>query len=351
MAQIYSFNGETGEVFVRALVGEDLTGWTLIVYDQSGSGSAPVDGAVVDTSTPYGTDPSDGYVYYLQALDPFNSPSGQRDALVLVDDSGDPADVVGWGKDDDFDLIGGPGDGVEIDPGNGNYAPGDGPWYSDGPPWDTNPNPVVPTGDLTPLPPPCFAAGTSIATPDGQIRVEDMQAGQMVNTRDGPKRVVWIGRAKVVFDNQAAERLRPIVFRSGCFGLARPSKDLLLSPQHRVLCQSSQCELLFGMGDVLVPAKFLQNGDTIHVAQDLDSVEYFHLLLEGHHVVKSNGIWSESLLLADWVVNASAYAALAEFRTLFPEKQSQHSPDACQPRHPVLRDFEATLLTEYQLAS
>ncbi|MEP4702782.1 MAG: Hint domain-containing protein, partial [Parasphingorhabdus sp.] len=296
MADIYSFNGNTGSVFVRALPNEDLSGWSLIVYDQSGNGSAPVDGAAIDTSIPYGTDPSDGYVYYLQVLDPFNSPSGQRDALVLVDENGDATDAVGWGKDEEFDLIGGPGDGIEIDPDNGNYAPGDGPWYTDGPPWETSPTPISPPGDLIPLPPPCFASGTSIATPDGQIRIEDIQTGQMVNTRDGPKRVLWIGRAKVIFDGEATEHLRPIVFRAGCFGFSRPSKDLLLSPQHRVLCRSSRCELMFGIGEVLVPAKSLQNGKSISIEKDLHCIEYYHLLLEDHFAVKSNGIWAESLL-------------------------------------------------------
>ncbi|MEQ3726618.1 MAG: hypothetical protein ABNH38_04280 [Tateyamaria sp.] len=112
MAEISTFNIDTGEVFIRALPGEDLSGWFLFTYDQSGNGSVPVEADAVDTSMPYVSDPDDGFIYYRQLLGPLSSPSGQRDALVLTDDTFSLVDVVGWGKDDDFDLIGGPGDGI-----------------------------------------------------------------------------------------------------------------------------------------------------------------------------------------------------------------------------------------------
>ena len=71
------------------------------------------------------------HVYYKQELGDITSSSNLRNALVLVDDGDDVVDSVGWGKKSNFELDGGPGDGVEIDPDNDNYAPPAGPWYVD----------------------------------------------------------------------------------------------------------------------------------------------------------------------------------------------------------------------------
>lgn len=339
MAEISSFNIDTGEVFIRTLPGEDLADWFLVQYNHSGNGSTPVDADRVDTSMPYVSEPDDGYIYYLQVLGPMSSPSGQRDALVLVDDTLTVVDAVGWGKDDDFDLIGGPGDGITISPGDGNYAPGDGPWYSKGPPWETSPPPT----DLEPLPPPCFVAGTLLQTPNGPVPIEHLHVGQRVSTSDGPKPILWVGGSKVKLSGSKTRHLRPVRFSAGSLGHDRPYRDILLSQQHRVYCESALNELLFGVSGVLVAAKHMVNGSTIIIEEGMDEVEYFHLLLDSHYIVKANGLSAETLLLSEWAASGSALKAKAEFLEIFSKYAHSDAGFENNSAYPILKKFEAKL--------
>ncbi len=343
MADIYSFNADTGTIFIRALPGDDLTGWSLASYQHSGNSSAPVDQEPVDTMMPYGFEPDDGFVYYRQELGPLSSPSDQRDAIVLMDETQTPIDVAGWGKDDDFDLIGGPADGIPINPGDGTYAPGDGPWYTYGPPWETSPDPTEPPDGLQPLPPPCFVSGTMIMTPKGPVLIESIKRGQEITTLNGPKRVKWVGSTVVRLDSDEMKDFRPIRFMPSSLEEGVPKKEVLLSPQHRVFCQSSTNELLFGVSGVLVAAKHLINEKTIRIDSALKKVTYFHLLFEDHEIVTANGMYAESLLLGDWTVSASSIRAQVEFLKIFPNGLGTESSNSVSA-HLVLKRREAGLL-------
>jgi hypothetical protein len=78
-----------------------------------------------------------------------------------------------------------------------------------------------------------------------------------------------------------------------------PSKDVVLSPNHRVLISGPNSELLFGESEVLVPVKSLVDDLTIQNELPFSGVTYFHLLLEGHHLVDTSGLLSESLFVGD----------------------------------------------------
>ena len=93
---------------------------------------------------------------------------------------------------------------------------------------------------------PCFVAGTLIATPDGDRRVEAMSPGDLVMTKDeGAQPLRWIGSRSVTATGDFA----PIHIRANTLGQHR---DLLVSPLHRVLIKDSLAELLFGEAEVLV---------------------------------------------------------------------------------------------------
>jgi Hint domain len=343
VADINSFNIETGTVFIRALPTEDLSGWQITSYNQKGNGSEPTSGQLVDTSMPYTTDPPDGYIYYRQELGPLSSSSGQRDALVLEDDNGSVVDAVGWGKDTDFDLDGGSGDGTTISPEDGTYAPGDGPWYSYGPPWETTTSPVGPDG-LVPISPPCFAAGTLIDTPSGPTRIERLRKGQLITTFEGSRRIIWVGGTKVRLDCDDVAYLRPVRFSIGSLGSGKPTSEVLLSQQHRVYLSSAQNELLFGVAGVFAPAKFLINDNDIVLDTTLSEISYFHILLEEHHVVCANGMHAESLMLGEWAASKSSFQALAEFRDIFSGTAVEEIELSYRPSHTILKKYEAALL-------
>ncbi len=133
---------------------------------------------------------------------------------------------------------------------------------------------------------PCFAAGTRIATPRGEVRVQDLCVGDLVLTISGRLQPVeWIGRRSLDCRRHAAPRqIRPIRIAPHAFGENRPKRALLLSPDHSVFVR-----------DVLIPIKFLVNDTTIRQI-DAASVTYYHLALPCHDVVLAEGLAAESYL-------------------------------------------------------
>ena len=133
----------------------------------------------------------------------------------------------------------------------------------------------------------CFTAGTAIQTPAGERRIETLKAGDMVCTLDnGPRPIRWIGQDAV----RATGALAPVRFARGTMGNHR---DLLVSPQHRVLCAGQQPRLHFGAGEVLAPARSLVDGFGVTVAYG-GIVTYVHMLFDAHEIVIANGAPSES---------------------------------------------------------
>lgn len=83
----------------------------------------------------------------------------------------------------------------------------------------------------------CFVAGTGILTPRGEVPVENLMPGDRVITLDhGIQTVRGFSQRTVL----AVGKLAPIRLRPG---LAGNSRDLLLSPQHRVLLRGSYADL------------------------------------------------------------------------------------------------------------
>ena len=168
---------------------------------------------------------------------------------------------------------------------------------------------------------PCFTAGTLIATDRGEIAVEDLNTGDRVWTRDlGFQPITWIGRRRL--DATLLElwpNLRPIRIAAGALGQGLPLRDLVVSPQHRVLVRSAIAERMFGRREVLVAAKHLLGLTGIEVASDLSEVEYVHFMLGRHAVVRSNGAETESLFPGPQAMKSIPHAARSEIMTLFPE--------------------------------
>jgi hypothetical protein len=166
----------------------------------------------------------------------------------------------------------------------------------------------------------CFAAGTMISTPLGERRVEDLVAGEFVRLEDGRDVPInWIGRRHVT----AAElslypNLRPVVVPAHSFGPERPYQDLRLSRQHRVLIEGWEVELNFGTDRILVPVGHLV-GDAVHVDHRCDEVTYFHILLETHDILISNGMPSESFLPGGHAVAGLDEDTRQELFQLFPD--------------------------------
>jgi hypothetical protein len=177
---------------------------------------------------------------------------------------------------------------------------------------------------------PCFVAGTRILTPDGEVAVETLEVGDLVQTLDhGAQPVRWIGRKTV----PARGNLAPVRIKAGTFG---NHDTLMVSPQHRVLIRDALAELLFGEAEVLVAAKDLINDRSIRSVVG-GQVDYAHLYFDQHQIIFSNGLATESLLPGPQTAQAFGAGVMDELRQLFPELDVE---DALSAR-PGLRGFEA----------
>ncbi|NUB44461.1 Hint domain-containing protein [Fertoebacter nigrum] len=158
----------------------------------------------------------------------------------------------------------------------------------------------------------CFAAGTRIGTPQGEVAIEDLRAGDMVLTADGGPRVIrWAGARRV----EARGALAPIRIAAGTLGNRR---DLLVSPQHRLLLSGWRAELLFGADEVLVAACHLVDDRRIRPAPQ-DHITYHHLLFDRHEIIFAEGCAAESFFPGAVSLTHSDAATQAEILALFPE--------------------------------
>ena len=166
--------------------------------------------------------------------------------------------------------------------------------------------------------PPCFAAGTRIATPGGEAAVETLQPGDLVATASGQVRpVAWVGRRGVdCARHPSPKSVWPIRVTAGAFAPGQPSRDLFLSPDHAVSAEG-----------VLIPVRLLVNGSTVAQVERA-RVSYFHVELETHDLLLAEGLPVESFLDTgnrDAFANAAAMALHAAF----------------EPRGDVTRAWEA----------
>jgi hypothetical protein len=184
---------------------------------------------------------------------------------------------------------------------------------------------------------PCFTPGTQIATPGGERAVEDLKAGDPVITRDnGIQEIRWTGRR--VLEGEELLRfshLQPVLIREGALGEGLPERDMLVSPNHRVLVSNDKTALYFEDREVLAAAKHLTGLPGVD-AVVTTSVTYIRFLFDQHQVVLSDGVWTESFQPSDQTLHGLDNAQRNEIFELFPALKASagagRSPEEPQPK-------------------
>ncbi|TCK99964.1 Hint domain-containing protein [Shimia isoporae] len=200
------------------------------------------------------------------------------------------------------------------------------------------------TGFITINQAPCFAAGTFILTPFGEVPVEHIAVDDLVETMDnGPQPVRWHGSRTV----DARGKFAPILIDEGTFG---DHRALTLSPLHRVLISGAWSELLFGEEEVLIKARDLVNGKTIRQLEG-GTVEYHHLLFDDHQIVFSEKLATESYLPGPQTSASFDPEIVKELCALFPELKNKGGTGYGQMARPGLKTFEVTAMANWALAS
>lgn len=140
----------------------------------------------------------------------------------------------------------------------------------------------------------CFLRGTSIRTTEGDRRVEDLSAGDLLPTFfGGTQAIQWIGRYRFRKADPARKWPRdvvPVRIARSTFGPDKPSTDLFVTQTHALF-----------IDDVLVPVSNLINGTTVTLfdADGIDELEFFHIKLRRHDVIWAEGTPCETLLNVD----------------------------------------------------
>ncbi|MDV6344199.1 Hint domain-containing protein [Nitrosomonas sp. Is37] len=91
----------------------------------------------------------------------------------------------------------------------------------------------------------------------------------------------------------------PVRIIAGAFGPALLERDVFVSQDHAIFFRNQ-----------LIPAKSLINGVTVFRDTTVKDIEYFHLLLDRHDVIFSEGLATESYVPCeniDWFDNTSEY--------------------------------------------
>lgn len=193
--------------------------------------------------------------------------------------------------------------------------------------------------------PPCFTPGTCILTPHGPVPVERLRVGDCVETRDdGPQTLRWVGAVTLSRADLAARpEFRPVCIGAGALGPGQPTRDMHVSPQHRILLRHWRAELDYGAAEVLVAAKHLVDGVRIRWAGWSGPVQYLHIMCDAHEVVMADGIETETFLPCMAALAGVPAASVAEVLALFPDLDS-HGRIAPHAARPVLKGWEGRML-------
>jgi hypothetical protein len=169
--------------------------------------------------------------------------------------------------------------------------------------------------------PVCFVAGTLIETADGLRAVETLVPGDLVMTADhGLRPLVWTGSRMVnAAELQSRPKWRPVRIAAGALGVNLPARDVLLSPQHRVLVRSKIALRMFDASEVLVAAKDLVGLPGITLAEDVAEVHYVHLMFDSHQIIFAEGAPMESFFVGPMSLATLDCEARREVLALMPD--------------------------------
>jgi hypothetical protein len=144
------------------------------------------------------------------------------------------------------------------------------------------------TGSIVTVTATCYAAGTRIATPRGEVPIERLHRDDLVQTISGkPQPICWIGHRRVDFRRHPnRQRVLPVRIAANAFGPGRPKRNLVLSPDHAVFVEG-----------VLIPIRHLINGANV-TRLERHAITYYHVELPRHDVLLADGMPAESYLEA-----------------------------------------------------
>ena len=298
----YASSNQNNFIEIVVEAGTDVSGFSIARYDDHGEVAATY-GLGTKVATIAGKD-----VYVLNAasgLKTLNPESG----VALVNNTGTVLQFVSF-QENNFDATNGPAAGMQST--SIGTAPKGQSLQSDngGSSYFTQSAPN--SGSV-----PCYAPGTMIDTPDGPRAVEALAVGDLVMTLDhGPQPIRWIRSGDHALE-EVEDDARPVLVAAGALGRNLPERDLVVSPQHRVMVGGQgQLHDRFD-GECQVPAKALTGLRGVRHMKGKSRITWIHFACDRHEVVTANGCLSESLLLGPMVIGGLTPGERSELRGIF----------------------------------
>lgn len=286
------------EVAVPA--GTDVSGYSIAIYDASGVLQSTIAFPSPD-ATMQGRD-----IYSFDENTPGGVEYGASEAIALVDDTGTVVQFVSF-------------EGKTVSPTSGPAAGETSTslgFLDSGETFETRDQGQTYYAQSTPNRGviPCYATGTLIETPLGACRIETLRAGDLVSTHDsGPMAIRWINAAEEPLDNSRSDSY-PVLIGAGALGPERPSRDLVVSSQHRIVAGMATQLQGFGASEVFVPSKSLVGLPGIRFMRGKRKITWHHFLLDHHAIVFAENCLTESLLLGPMVLGGLARSKRREVR-------------------------------------
>lgn len=155
----------------------------------------------------------------------------------------------------------------------------------------------------------------------GYKLIEKLREGDLISTADGvAKPLRWIGKRRISKAELANNsKLRPVRIVAGALGNGLPSRDILVSRQHRMLVTSRIAKRMFGVSKVLVSAIKLTEIPGVYIDNSVETVEYIHLLFDQHEILLAEEAPTESLFTGPEGLKALGADARREILTIFPK--------------------------------
>lgn len=136
----------------------------------------------------------------------------------------------------------------------------------------------------------CYARGSMLQTPGGEVPVERMRAGKhiitLVDGLETVKTVRWLGHRRIdLRTHPRPETVAPVRIIRGAIADNVPHRDLVVSPDHAIFIDGK-----------LICARQLINSTTIRQETDWTAVDYYHVELDDHAILLAEGLPAESYL-------------------------------------------------------
>jgi hypothetical protein len=136
----------------------------------------------------------------------------------------------------------------------------------------------------------CYARGTMIRTPTGELPVEKLRPGKQVITlvdgKEVPQTITWLGHRRInLTTHLRPETVAPIRIVRDAVADGVPHRDVVVSPDHAIFVDG-----------MLICARQLVNGTTIRQERDWTAVDYYHVELDQHAILLAEGLPAESYI-------------------------------------------------------